>query len=144
MKFRTRYRVASLLIRALFIGIIALGIAQAAKAARTSPVRPQLPASGEVPIENGGAAKWNPNWNITGKWVQTKLIVSHKAVVLNCDDNAYACARIERVMDHPYVAGRCTIYMPEYEGYPTAKPPKNWYWLLGKEKAHCDFGYYHD
>lgn len=151
MKFKTRYRTASLLIRVLFIGIIALGIAQAAKAdpghgttaERTSAVRPQLPADGEVPAgaEN---QEWHPNWNITGKWVQTKLIVSQKAVVLNCDDNAYACARIERVMDHPLVAGRCTIYMPEYEGYPKAKPPTNWFWLLGKEKAHCDFGYYHD
>ena len=141
MKFRTRYRIASLLIRGFFIGIIALGIAEAAKADRTSPVRPKLPANGEVPAE--GAPQWNPNWNITGKWVQTKLIVSDAAVVLNCDDNAYACASIIRVMDHPLVAGRCTIYMPEYAGYPKAKPPKNWFWLLGKEKAHCDFGYYH-
>ena len=141
MKFRTRYRIARLLLKGLFIAFIGLGVMQIAKADRTSPVRPKLDVDG-VTISDG-APEWNPNWNITGKWVQTRLIVSDAAVVLNCDDNAYACASIERVFDHPLVAGRCTIYMPEYAGYPKATPPQNWFWLLGKEKAHCDFGYYH-
>lgn len=140
MKFRTKYRIVSLLLRGIFILFIGLAVMQVAKADRTSPVRPKLPADGEVPQDG---TEWNPNWNITGKWVQTKLIVSDKAVVLNCDDDTYACVSIQRVFDHPLVAGRCTIYMPEYAGYPKARPPKSWFWLLGKEKAHCDFGYYH-
>jgi hypothetical protein len=142
MKFRTRYRIATLLIRGLFVLLIGLTVMQAAKAGTSTSPQPKLPTDGSIPDDRH--QKWDPSWNLTGKWIVSKTIVSDKAVALNCPSNGYACAVIIRLMDNPNVHGRCTIYMPEYPGYPQAKPPTNWMWLLGKEKAHCEFGYYHD
>ncbi len=99
--------------------------------------------------------QWHPDEDLVGHWGVERVLIGDELVEKRCKQPSYGC--VSTHTKEGILA--CTIFMPDFvrkDGAPVSykglynrvgpgrKPPREWFWLLGREKGHCLYGAYHD